>query len=424
MAGKGVLCRCSLFHVALVVVALALAGCDEAPVGQAPVGLPGAAPAAPAGPPGAPSVPPAVPPSAPPTPLPVPPAPGVPSPAAQRWLELVNRDRQEAGLAPVTVDACLQRLAEAWADELRDAPESGLSGRPNRPEEVRENIIRLRNPRPDDGEAVADAHAHVMTVPEQRDRVLLADARVAGAAMATGDGTHTGVQYFAAAAPGTCPEERPAPPVAGPGSPAPTLPPAPGPAPGQGARTVTDAEGRTVELTAVEAAVLDHMNRERTSRGHVPLQPDRCLMEFGRAYAATDPSGHNPVLTETYPVGSTGFASGTNWVQENFGLTAGSSLDGNDPEAVATARVENGWMTSGRPYENGRAGTAHAGNITNPVHLHTGIGLVTTANSVKGVTLFSRHPANTPGCSQPPADPHPHSDLVAAIAGQGQLPRD
>ncbi len=49
---------------------------------------------------------------------------------------------------------------------------------------------------------------------------------------------------------------------------------------------------------------------------------------------------------------------------------------------------------------------------------------MTTANSVKGVTLFSRHPANTPGCSQPPADPHPHSDLVAAIAGLGQLPRD
>jgi hypothetical protein len=195
--------------------------------------------------------------------------------------------------------------------------------------------------------------------------------------------------------------------------------------------TFTDEYGRQTTLNADEMAQYRRSNYQRLAHGSEPMVPDYCIFDYARKYAETKPGGHHPELVAIYPYNGSGRASGTNWVQENYGMGSGSARAGWTPQQWAVSRVDEGWMQSGRPtiVENGQIvqeGSGHAENITNPGHRFYGMGVWVndSRSTMIAIQQFATHWANTPGCPQPPEDPHPNADLVAAINGNGRMVND
>ncbi|HYY10590.1 MAG TPA: CAP domain-containing protein [Kineosporiaceae bacterium] len=170
--------------------------------------------------------------------------------------------------------------------------------------------------------------------------------------------------------------------------------------------TVTDAQGRTVRLTAVQNRMLYRVNEMRMlqnakdSKRRAMLYPDFCLTELAQGYAASNPAGHNPLLMKMYPfAGGRGSATGSSWINENLGAHGGYT---NDPMAAVDRLVYN-WFTSGTLQ------FGHYGNMMNPTWRYGGMGVVIKGSSALGIQNFSHSAAmytypTGKGCSRPPAE--------------------
>ncbi len=174
------------------------------------------------------------------------------------------------------------------------------------------------------------------------------------------------------------------------------------PAPVAGCR-VTDAQGRVTVLTAEQNRMLYRVNEMRRlqnavdSRRRPILYPDFCLSELAQDYAASNPSGHNPLLMKMYPIGRTGSGTGSNWINENLGMHGGYTSN----RMAAVDRLVYGWYTSGS------LTTGHYGNMMDPNWGHGGMGVVVRGSSALGIQTFSAHHAmytypSGKGCTKPP----------------------
>jgi uncharacterized protein YkwD len=183
------------------------------------------------------------------------------------------------------------------------------------------------------------------------------------------------------------------------------------PAPVAGCR-VKDKQGRQVVLTAAQNRMLYRVNEMRRlqnarDRGGRPvLQADFCLMELAQDFARSNPGGHNPLLMKMYPIGRTGAGTGSNWINENYGMHGGYT---SDPMA-AVDRLVYGWFTSGS------LTTGHYGNMMDRTWTRAGMGVVVKGSSALGIQNFSHNPAmysypKGKSCSQPPKPRHGDSTV-------------
>ncbi len=183
------------------------------------------------------------------------------------------------------------------------------------------------------------------------------------------------------------------------------------PAPVAGCR-VKDKQGRQVVLTAAQNRMLYRVNEmrrlqnARDKRARPVLQADFCLMELAQDFASSNPGGHNPLLMKMYPIGRSGAGTGSNWINENFGMHGGYT---SDPMA-AVDRLVYGWFTSGS------LTTGHYGNMMDRTWTRAGMGVVVKGSSALGIQNFSHSPAmykypSGKGCSKPPSPKHADSTV-------------
>lgn len=139
------------------------------------------------------------------------------------------------------------------------------------------------------------------------------------------------------------------------------------------------------------------LQNQRDGRRRPVLYPDYCLQELAQGYASSKPRGHNPLLMRMYPIGSNGSGTGSNWINENYGMHGGYTSNA----MAAVDRLVHGWFTSGT------LTTGHYGNMMNRIWTQGGMGVVIRGSSALGIQNFSHSPAmyrypSGRSCTKPP----------------------